>query len=127
MAQNEITTVAPASDKMFIALSIAFAIGGAVAYQVLSGQDFFLRLAVVLGGVALAVVFFFISHTGKRFVGFARSSVDEAKRVVWPQRKEAVQMTAIVFGFVLIMSIYLLVVDKLLAWSLYDLILGWGS
>ena len=34
-------------------------------------------------------------------------------------------MTGVVFVFVLIMSIYLLVVDKTLEWVFYDLILGW--
>jgi preprotein translocase subunit SecE len=31
----------------------------------------------------------------------------------------------VVFVFVLIMSIYLLLVDKTLEWVFYDLILGW--
>jgi len=35
------------------------------------------------------------------------------------------QMTGVVFVFVLIMSIYLLLVDKTLEWVFYDLILGW--
>ena len=108
-----------------LVLAIAFAIGGAVVYQVLSGADFFIRLGIVLSGVVLAVGSFLLSHTGKRFVGFAKDSVNEAKRVVWPTRKEGAQMTAVVFVFVLIMSIYLLIVDKTLEWVFYDLILGW--
>ena len=36
-------------------------------------------------------------------------------------------MTLVVFGFVLIMSIYLLAVDKTLEWVFYDLILGWAT
>ena len=34
------------------------------------------------------------------------------------------QMTAYVFGFVLLMAFFL-VTDKTLEWALYDLILGW--
>jgi preprotein translocase subunit SecE len=44
---------------------------------------------------------------------------------VWPTRKEAVQTTAAVFGFVLIMAVFLWITDKSLEWALYDLILGW--
>ena len=36
---------------------------------------------------------------GKDFVGFARESVAEAKKVVWPTRKETIQITAVVFAF----------------------------
>jgi preprotein translocase subunit SecE len=45
--------------------------------------------------------------------------------VVWPTRKEAMQITAIVFGFVLTMAIFLWGTDKILEFVLYDLILGW--
>ena len=34
-------------------------------------------------------------------------------------------MTAIVFGFVLVMAVMLWVTDKTLEWVVYDLILGW--
>jgi preprotein translocase subunit SecE len=125
MAQNDIQTVSTGQDKLMLVLAIAFAIGGAVAYQVLSAEDFFIRLGVVLLGVVLAIGSFLLSQTGKRFVGFAKDSVNEARRVVWPTRKEGMQMTGVVFVFVLIMSIYLLVVDKTLEWVFYDLILGW--
>ncbi|NJM32570.1 MAG: preprotein translocase subunit SecE [Limnobacter sp.] len=116
MAQNEVTTVSNPVDKLLLVASVVLAVGGAVAYQLLANQDFFLRLGVVLGGVLLAVLAFLVSHTGKRFVAFARSSIDEARLVVWPTRKEAGQMTGIVFLFVLVMALYLLVVDKTLEW-----------
>lgn len=126
MAQNDVQTVSSGLDKALIALSVVFAIGGAIAYQVLSGEDFFIRLGVVLLGIVLAVVSFFASPTGKRFAGFSKDSVNEAKRVVWPTRKEATQMTGVVFVFVIVMAIYLLLVDKALEWVFYDLILGWS-
>jgi preprotein translocase subunit SecE len=34
-------------------------------------------------------------------------------------------MTAYVFGFVLIMAIFLWATDKTLEWLIFDLILGW--
>ncbi len=48
-----------------------------------------------------------------------------SKKVVWPTRKEATQITAIVFAFVLVMAIFLWGTDKLLEFLLYDVILGW--
>ena len=49
----------------------------------------------------------------------------EAKKVVWPSRKEAVQMTGYVFAFAVVMALFLWFTDKTLEWVLYDLILGW--
>ena len=37
------------------------------------------------------------------------------------------QITGIVFGFVLVMAIFLWGTDKLLEFLLYDVILGWKS
>ena len=127
MAQNDIQTVSTGQDKLLLSLAVVFAIGGTVAYQVLSAEDFFVRLGVVVLGVLLAVGSFLLSQTGRRFVGFAKDSINESKRVVWPTRKESMQMTGVVFVFVLVMSIYLLLVDKGLEWLFYDLILGWAA
>jgi preprotein translocase subunit SecE len=62
---------------------------------------------------------------GKQLIAFGRDSWREVKKVVWPTRKEAIQMTAYVFGFVVIMSIFLWLTDKTLEWVFFDLILGW--
>ena len=68
-----------------------------------------------------------ISHVrvGRQFVGFARDAVKEVKKVVWPTRKETLQMTGYVFAFVVLMALFLWLTDKTLEWVLYDLILGW--
>jgi preprotein translocase subunit SecE len=34
-------------------------------------------------------------------------------------------MTGIVFALVVVMALFLFIVDKLLEWGLYDLLLGW--
>jgi preprotein translocase subunit SecE len=51
--------------------------------------------------------------------------VKEVKKVVWPTRKEAMQMTGYVFAFVFVMAFFLWLTDKTLEWALYGLILGW--
>jgi len=73
----------------------------------------------------LAVVFASTSQMGRDFIDFARESVRETKKVVWPSRKEATQITGVVFGFVVVMAIFLWGTDKLLEFVLYSLILGW--
>jgi len=64
------------------------------------------------------------STTGREFLNFAKEAVRETKKVVWPTRREAMQITGIVFVFVLIMAIFLWGTDKTLEFLLYDVILG---
>ena len=75
--------------------------------------------------VAAAVALFFTSEPGRQLAGFGRDSVKEVRKVVWPTRKEALQMTGYVFAFVFVMALFLWLTDKLLEWVLYDLVLGW--
>ena len=67
-----------------------------------------------------------LSAPGKSFVTYAQDSVGEAKKVVWPTRKEATQLTGLVFLFVLVLALFMWLVDSGLSWLFYDLILGRG-
>jgi len=81
--------------------------------------------AALLVGLAAAVVVFGSSENGRQLWAFGRDSWREVRKVVWPTRKEAMQMTAYVFAFVAIMSVFLWLTDKTLEWVFFDLILGW--
>lgn len=96
-----------------------------VAYYALASQGMVVRLAALLGGIAVAVVLAIVSADGKRFVAYAKDSVTEVKKVVWPTRKETTQMTFVVFGFVVIMAIFLWMADKLIEWIVFSVLLGW--
>ena len=76
-------------------------------------------------GVALAAAVAWKTEPGQRFFTFANESVIEAKKVVWPTRKETMQTTGAVFAFVVVMALFLYLTDKSLEWVLYDLVLGW--
>ena len=88
-------------------------------------QPLVLRVLSVLVGLGAGVAVASISEPGRRFIGFARESITETKKVVWPSRKEATQTTGLVFAFVIVMAIFLWLTDKSLEWVLYDLVLGW--
>ena len=80
---------------------------------------------VLLVMMAAAVAIFFTSENGKSLIAFGRDAVREIRKVVWPTRKEAMQMTGYVFAFVFLMALFLWLTDKTLEWVLYDLVLGW--
>jgi len=96
-----------------------------VAYYALASQGMVVRLAALLGGLLAAVVIVAVTSDGKRFIAYAKDSVTEVKKVVWPSRKEATQMTLIVFAFVVVMAIFLWVADKLIEWVIFSVLLGW--
>ena len=99
------------AERIKIAIAALLAVGGLVAYYVLADQPTAIRLAVLLGAVAVAVVVMAFTQAGRSFVAFSRESWEEAKRVVWPSRKETLQTTAVVFAFVCAMAIFMWLVD----------------
>jgi preprotein translocase subunit SecE len=125
MANTNIETVGSVADKAKVLLALAAVVGGIVGFYLLAQEPLVLRVASVLAGLALGATIAWFSEPGRRFFAFSKEAVAETKTVVWPTRKETIQTTAIVFGFVLIMAIFLWATDKTLEWALYDLILGW--
>lgn len=126
MSNPNVETVSSAADKAKVALAVVVVLAGVVGFYLLGEQrPLVLRVASVLGGLVLGVVIAWFSEPGRRFIGFARESYHETRRVVWPDKKETLQSTLAVFAFVFFMALFLWVVDKSLEWTLYDLILGW--
>ena len=125
MATNpQVETISTGADKAKLAAAGVLLLAGVAAYYLLGKQDLWLRVLALLVLVAAAVATFFVSESGKQLVAFGRDSVRETKKVVWPARKEAMQMTGYVFAFVVVMALFLFLTDKTVEWVLYDLILG---
>ena len=125
MATTEVETVSTGADKAKLAAAVALVIAAVAGFYLLGKQGQVAQWGALLAGLVAAVVVFFTSETGREFAAFGRDAWKEVKKVVWPTRKEAIQMTAYVFGFVVIMALFLWLTDKTLEWVFYDLILGW--
>jgi preprotein translocase subunit SecE len=125
MATSEVQTVSATGDKMRLALAGALVIAALVAYYMLAGKGSLAQWGGLLLGLVAAIVVFFTSESGRQLIAFGRDAVREVKKVVWPERKEAMQITAYVFAFVVVMALFLWFTDKTLEWVFYDLILGW--
>ena len=125
MATSQVETVSTTADKAKLGLAVALVLASLVAFYLLSKQGQVAQWGALIAGLIAAVVVFLTSEIGKQFVAFGRDSWREVKKVVWPTRKEAVQMTAYVFAFVVVMALFLWMTDKALEWVFYDLILGW--
>ena len=125
--QPEVETVSTGADKAKLAGAAVLLVGSIGAFYALADQSLWVRVAALLVLLAAAVALFFVSENGKQLAAFSRDSVRETKKVVWPTRKEAMQMTVYVFAFVFVRDLFLWLTDKTLEWVLYDLILGWRN
>lgn len=125
MSNSNVETVNRGSERIKLGLAILVLAAGIVGYSLLEAQPGLVRVGVFVGALVLAALIVFFSDTGKRTVAFARDSYGEVRRVHWPSRKEATQMTGIVFLFVVVMAILLWIIDKGLEWVIYGLLLGW--
>lgn len=120
-----VDTVNTTADKAKLGAAAVLVVLALVAYYMLGKQGPVVQWAGLLLGVAAGVAVFFTAEPGKQLIAFGRDAWREVGKVVWPTRKESLQITAYVFGFVLLMAIYLWLTDKTLEWVFYDLILGW--
>ena len=121
----QVETISTGADKAKLAVAGVLVVAAVVVFYMLAKQDLWVRVGALIVLLAAAVATFFTSETGKELSAYGRDSAREVKKVVWPTRKEALQMTAYVFAFVFLMALFLFLTDKTLEWLLYDLILGW--
>ena len=123
--QPQVQTVTTGADKAKLAAAAALVVGAVVVFYVLGKQDLWMRVAAMLALMIAALAAFFTSEPGKQLIAYGKDSSREVRKVVWPTRKEALQMTGYVFAFVVVMALFLWLTDKTLEWVLYDLVLGW--
>ena len=126
MSNTTIENVTSTADRLKLGLAVVVIIAGIVGFSVLESKIPMVgRIAVFIGSLILAAVIAWFSEPGRRTIAFAQDSYGEVRRVVWPTRKETIQMTGIVFAFVAVMGLFLWLLDKLIAWLLFGVLLGW--
>ena len=123
--QPQVETVSTSADKAKLAGSVLLLLASIFVFYYLGKQDLWQRVLALLALLAAAVALFFTAESGRQLAAFGRDAVRETKKVVWPTRKEALQMTGYVFAFVFLMALFMWITDKTLEWVFYDLVLGW--
>ena len=96
-----------------IKLLVAFLVlcAGVAAFYLLADKAMLLRIFSVIAGLGVAGFIVSTTPSGRQSFSFIGESIAEAKRVVWPTRKETIQTTLIVFVLVIIMAAFLGLVD----------------
>lgn len=111
-------------EKLKAFLAILLFAAGLVGFYWFSSEQVVMRVALLLGGTLPAIVLWRFSTSGKRFFAYAKESIKEGRKVVWPNRKETWQTTAMVFVFVAVLSLFMWLIDSGLSWAMYSLLLG---
>jgi preprotein translocase subunit SecE len=115
------------AERIKIGIAALIAVGGMFAfYALVDRQPLVVRILVLGGAAAVAMGVMWFTESGRSFLLFSRESWEEAKRVVWPTRKETLQTTGVVFLFVFTMALFLWIVDWGLLWVTQK-VLGTGG
>lgn len=125
MATSQVETVSSGAEKAKLAVAVLLVVAGLAGFYLLGRQSAIAQWGALVLGLIAAVGVFFSADTGKELAAFGSDSWREVKKVVWPTRKESIQVTAYVFAFVVVMALFLWLTDKTIEWVFYDLILRW--
>ena len=124
MSTQNVTTVQSKGDVLLVTLAVLVALAGVFAFALLTEQQTIVRVGILGAGLVAALALGWFSASGKRFLVYCREAYEECRRVVWPTRKETINTTGIVFAFVCVIAFFLFVVDKIIEWVLYDLLMS---
>jgi len=113
-------------DKIRLVLAVLLVAAGIGGFYLLGDKPAVLRILSVLAGMVAAVAVMWTTSMGVEATAFVKEAVAEARKVVWPSRKETIQTTGAVFALVVLMGIVLWVVDFSLLWMV-KMVLGRGA
>lgn len=109
-------------DRFYIALALLIVAAGIGGFYYLGDHPTAVRVAVVLGAVIVAALVAVRSEPGRAAWEFAKGARLEARKVVWPTRRETSQTTMIVIALVILVGLYIWFLDTVLAWAVRALI-----
>ncbi len=106
------------ADKLKLILAVLIVAGGIGGFYYFGDKPDLIRVAVLLAAAVLAVIFIAQTEFGRNTWEFAKGSRLELRKVVWPARKETMQVTLIVFVMVVLVAMYMWVID----WGLHKIV-----
>ena len=112
-----------AKDSLLWGLVFIILVAAVVANSLYSELSVALRAAAVVVALGVAGFLAYQTNKGKNTVAFAKESRLEMRKVVWPNRQEAIQTTLIVLAVTAVVGLFLFMLDGLLVW-LVNLVTG---
>ena len=123
--QNVKKSIVSTLFKIIIALAIIVFSIWFTNSKYLFGSSEILRTAILSTSVFVAGIVLIWGNFARLLIYF-KNSVVELKKVVWPDKAYATKMTIFVLIFVTILTIFIYLVDFLISWVLFDLLMKKG-
>lgn len=114
-------------DKVKLVAAFAVVVAGIAGFYYFDEMSVLLRAGMVIVGVLAGAAIALTSAQGQAAWEFAKGARLELRKVVWPTRRETIQGTGIVLLMVVVVGLYLWLLDTVLFWVVYDLILKTGA
>jgi preprotein translocase subunit SecE len=99
------------ADRIKLVLAVLALAAGIGGYYYLADKLMLVRVLVLLGAAVVTVVIAMQTEFGRGAWTFAKESRQEIRKVVWPSRKETVQVTLVVVAMVVAAALFLWIVD----------------
>ena len=104
------------ADKIKLTVAALVITAAIAAFYLYAEQSLLLRVVGLLLAVGVAVLIASRTGSGGAAISYGRGAVTEARKVVWPTRKETLQTTLLVILMVIIVGLILWLFDSVLSW-----------
>ena len=85
------------ASKLLVPLSGTLAFVSILSFQIYAEEGMVFRVLLLCIGLGVSLTVLFLSPVGRNFITYFKDSIQEAKRVVWPTKKETFQTVVMVF------------------------------
>ena len=116
--KSSVETQSSGLDKAKLVLAIALVAGAIAGFHYFGDEPLLFRVLTLLAVAAAAIGVLLTTASGQAVWQFARTSRQELRKVVWPNRQETLQTTLIVFVMVVLVALFLWLVDLLAGWGI---------
>ncbi len=118
-----------ALEKVKVVISlVVLATGFVLFYHLPANIPALLKAACpIVSTILFALLILFWCDSGKRLIQYIKGSVVELKKVVWPEKNEALRQTLFVIAFVAVLAGFTWICDLSLQFIIYKMILGVGN
>ena len=99
------------ADRIKLVLAVLALVAGIAGYYYLGDKSLLVRVLVLFAALAVTATVALQTELGRSSWTFTKEAQTELRKVVWPSRKETVQVTLVVVLMVVAVSIFLWLVD----------------
>jgi preprotein translocase subunit SecE len=114
------------ADRIKLILAGLALVAGIGGYYLLGDKALVVRLLALLGALLVATAIALQTGPGRTAWTFTKEAQVELRKVVWPNRKETMQVTLVVVAMVIIAALFLWFIDWVLLFGVKALT-GQGS